>query len=424
MRIISPIKDKWLGFFLNIVIALRFFYPFHRNPLDFLFTDPGAHWRSAESLFLPSFLRGYMPSGYQFYLYFIRSITSDSRFGIAFCTGILCALLPWLWYRICKKFIPQERLALLCAICIGLMPSLFFNYAFFMDESLMLDVTAAAILLSLHYLDKRAGALFLWQTIMWTFAMLTKLPVIPVAILFWTYSLFKVRPPLQTLVSAILISALMITCAGFKNAISTHFFSPFGIPQMNAIYVNSTASTLHIKYDNNQNYNYESPSILSNPLEPFGHWQSARQGDETITIHSDQGRKDWDRELSALPFHFASYINQVRDNIIYFFFAPSWTETTIKGFEGSLIRFSRWIWFPLMLFIITGLVAQPWNYDTRTGHFLFITLFMVVAMLLQNSAIMEGRYRKLLEPMLITSGFIIYTSRNRRRLSQPTAYDV
>ncbi len=417
---------KHLKTLFHALLAARFMYPFYQNPMNSLYSDPQRHWNNADSLFSPTFDRGMDMTGYQVFLYFIRYATDDSPFGIAFVSGVLCVLLPWLWSRIAREMFRDERFALLCGICVGIMPSLLFIYAFTMVETLLLNVVAAGILLSLIYLREKSASVFLYQTAMLTFAALTKFAAVPVSVMFLGFSIWRANPGAKILLTASVIAALMINAAGVRSAISAHFFSPFGILDFARIYSKSDAKKIVIRYNNGAEW-YQSPALEHIPLAPLSGWKSKRSGEVEIQIDLLKGREDWTREIARFPVKPENYLRQIEENFIIFFFDFSWPEHMLGGIQGPLIFASRWVWFPLTVFIVCGLAGyRPQEYRRKDGKwhrhwlqgeeaaqtfFVLLTLAVVGAMLVQYTGIMEGRYRKPVEPLLIMSAFIVVRKR-------------
>jgi len=108
----------------------------------------------------------------------------------------------------------------------------------------------------------------------------------------------------------------------------------------------------------------------------------------------------------------AEWWAQWRENIILFFFAPSWPETGTNEWDGHLEYRTRWVWAPLTLFVFVCNIREfvRRRFDLIPVAVTLFTLFMA----LQNLAILEDRYRKPVEPLLLLNLVWVLSSRNPR----------
>ena len=400
-----------------LILAVHFFYPFFYHPLDRLFSDFGRHWNNGESLFSPSFTRGLDPPAYQFYIYLVRTLAGDSRFGIALATGILCALLPWLWQQIALELgLPKKR-ALLCGICVGVVPSLFLMYSFFMNETLLLVLTSAGILISLKYWRQPTDRLLIWQTLVWTFAALCKLQALPMAMVFYGMSLWRGRPPLRKLAAAFALIAIIVVSAGLRNGISAGFFAPFGTPILNTIYSRSEARKLVVHIDKRVHYWFVSSAMMQLPLAPFSDWKTARQGSVHVRVETAHGQKDWEETLTQYPITVDGYMQNLKENFVFFFFGVAWPEN-VSPYK-RINFYSRFIWFPLTLFVAIGALLAWRRLEREQKFLLLVTAFMIGGLLFQYNTLMEGRFRKPVEPLLIASAFLVAAGLRREARMEP-----
>jgi hypothetical protein len=147
---------------------------------------------------------------------------------------------------------------------------------------------------------------------------------------------------------------------------------------------------------------FASPSCFIRPLEPVSSWAMRRAiGDSKayITINGSYGERDWKAAYEQYNHDPDEWLAQWRENIILFFFAPSWPETGTSEWDGHLEYRTRWIWAPLILFLF---VCNAREFARRRFDLIpvAVTLFTLV-MALQNAVLTEGRYRKPVEPVLL-----------------------
>ncbi len=147
---------------------------------------------------------------------------------------------------------------------------------------------------------------------------------------------------------------------------------------------------------------FASPSCFIRPLEPVSGWAIRRAfGDSKayVTINGSYGERDWKAAYEQFNQDPDEWLAQWRENIILFFFAPSWPETGSGEWDGHLEYRARWLWAPLILFV---LICNAREFVRRRFDLIpvAVTLFTLV-MALQNAMLMEGRYRKPVEPVLL-----------------------
>lgn len=137
---------RWL---FGAVLLLRLLYPFFDSPLGHLFSDPQRHWDNGADFLHPNPMGGLDPFLYQFWMYALEQAGAANRACIDLGTGLLCALLPYGWYRALKEVLPREW-ALGGAIAMGLVPEFLGIYAYFMNETLLMALTGVAFWLTLR----------------------------------------------------------------------------------------------------------------------------------------------------------------------------------------------------------------------------------------------------------------------------------
>ena len=152
---------------------------------------------------------------------------------------------------------------------------------------------------------------------------------------------------------------------------------------------------------------FSSPSLHTMPLAPVSGWHSARTGTEWITIDPARGREDWQNALRALRDDGPSlpWWDDKIENAIVLFFDPSWPDSNQGYWWGRLTYWNRWLWLPLALAV--GLLMLRVRPSVRDGLIPLSGLALIALLLVQTNGVMEGRYRKPAEPLLIAGAFIL-----------------
>jgi hypothetical protein len=332
---------------------------------------------------------------------------------ITFSAAILCASLPALWYLFSREIMPKTA-ALITAILIGITPSLLTIYRFFANETLLLPLMALAFYLSIRCYKTKNSHLFIAAGVVWFLAGLTRVIAFPPAILCIVFLLFSLQ---QRVKPALLLLLLITPLAGFvawsKQEV-LGYYTIVGAPEINQVYARSDAKRLRIFYEKESKGWFQSPALFTMPLTPLSDWMVHKSHDIAfIHINPKEGKNYWDRALNDHPFTWHGLTKHMLNNVIFLFFGPSWPEVnppSWESYESSsaeqwLNRNIRWIWLPLFLFVLFG-VKMP-----RQGiekYFPLLTLGMFLLLSIQYTSVLEGRYRKPLEPMLIISASLVF----------------
>ena len=196
-----------------------------------------------------------------------------------------------------------------------------------------------------------------------------------------------------------------------------HVFAPFGFTDMQLIARKSqrTGYELHLTDSSNgthQDFWWRPEAFLANPFEPLGTYEVQRD-DESYVVRLDlaQGRPAWNKVFAELEHNrsWTAIAHEYEENIVYLFFEPSWPDARIVG--DALMRFNahlRWLWLPMFLCVLFyGPFARM---EPPKLWMLLIAFVMTWLFLLQDVTIIEGRYRKLIEPFLMLSVFYMVQS--------------
>jgi hypothetical protein len=249
----------------------------------------------------------------------------------------------------------------------------------------------------------------------WGLACLTKPTVVPLAGICFLWVWWKKATPVRDILLAAALAIIMLLPQAVRSKVALGFVAPFGNPWLTRIQlrcgarivffniktyaVGGTGERLQTKDADMQ---FGSPSCFIRPLEPLSHWAMRRAwGDSKawITIDASHGERDWKAAYNRYNDDRDEWLEQWRENIILFFFAPSWPESSVPVWDGLLEYHSRWIWAPLILFVFVCNVREFWQ--RRFQLVPIATTIFTLVLAFQNLLIMEGRYRKVVEPLLL-----------------------
>lgn len=402
--------------------ALRLYYPFFNPPLRNMAGMSGRQWKQAGSFLDPEPMAGVDSFLYQAWLWAVRSISGDHQIGIQLACGLLCAAVPLCWYLCARQLMPAVW-ALVAAIIIALHPSFLTIYAYFASETLLLPLIGLACWASLRCYRMPDTRWFWLAAVFWTLASLTRYIAFPPALLclglLWWKLGFRLRPLLLAGVS----SAILLGISAEHHYKAIKVYTPFGMPEMNALMARSDAGRIHIYFDGKFQW-FRSPAFSTLPLMPLSDWRIGERGQPAVAhINMQQGRTSWDAILEPYPFDQSHYLRHMSQTVVMLLFAPSWPEVWPHNWSSERITTrieemlnlqSRWLWAPLILF--TFIAAGRVRLHEHQRAFVQLTLTLIIIMALQYTAIFEGRYRKPVEPMLIVSTLCLlyqYTKRQQ-----------
>ena len=223
----------------------------------------------------------------------------------------------------------------------------------------------------------------------------------------------------KALVSLVLLAIVAIP-AGLHGRANLNYFAPFGNLYLHKIYRSSDGVWVNVAVGPGVGYMFSSPSFAYPTFYPFSDWETRRAGAIFIKIDMQQGRQDWIKELARVEQSrtFPKLVDTA-ENFLFLAFGQSWPNCNLKTVTGWLTVWARWIWVPLIGFVAYGVVRRKFigieNLLPVTGLLVFLWLG------LQQSAIVEGRFRLPIEPIFLTSAVILIY---RLRAREPPARDI
>lgn len=403
---------------IGLIVAascFRVFICFAHSPLNYLWSDALRHWNNG--LYFPR--GGYGgaadPIGYQVYIFVLQKLTASNKFLIGLASAVLSVLMPWTYYRAARNFGLAKPQALWVWTLIAWAPSLIVIYHFIMMETLLLLLEGLALWMTARYLRKGGTEAFLVFVFSWTIACLTKPTVIPLAGVCFLCVWWKKSTSLRQIALGTALAFVLLLPQAVRSKIELGFFAPFGNPWLTRIQLRCGTRSIAFHFlarrgargrlqptVEDSDFVFGSPSAFMRPLEPLSHWAIRRAWGNSkteFTVDAAHGEQDWKNTYDSFNHDRREWLAQWRENIVLFFFAPSWPESGASEWDGYLDYCSRWIWAPLILFIFALNIR---DFARRRFNLIpvAVTLFTLF-MALQNMVLTEGRYRKPVEPLLL-----------------------
>lgn len=414
------VQYKLLLILIVAASCFRVLVCFQHNPMDYLFSDMSRHWNNGLNFPRGGYNAAADPIGYQVYIFVLQGLTGGNRFLVAVACSVLSVLMPWTFYRAARNFGLAKIPSLWVWALIAWTPSLVVIFHFIMMETLLLLLEGVALWTTARYLRKGGTKPFLLSVFCWMLAILTKPSVLPLAGICFLWAWWKRSTPLRDIAIGALLATSMLVPQAIRTKLELGFIAPFGNTWLPRIALRSGTRTISFHFyrlhdGGIEQYVFSNPSCYVRPLEPLSHWAMRRawgNSKASFTIMAAHGERDWKEVYEEFNDDPAEWWAQWRENIILFFFAPSWPENGRGEWDGHLDYRGRWLWAPLTLFVFVCNIREfvRRRFDLIPVAITLFTLFMA----LQNLAILEGRYRKPVEPLLLLNLVWVLSSRNPR----------
>ena len=392
------------------VLALRLLYPLLDSPLTHLYSDPLRHWDNGLNFLHPSVMGSGDPYMYQLWLFLLQRLSGHSGAVLLAACSLLCAAMPYGWYRALRELIPRER-ALASACVMGLWPSFLGPYAYFMTETLLLTLSGFAFWLTLRALRKRTLGAFAAACVLWTLTGFTRIVMLPMAALCLLCAWLGQPRMLRALLIGLLPMIAVAIPAGLHTRSALGYFSPFGNVYLNEIYHAGNNKSIQIDFGAQGVYIFGSPSYYNPTFYPFSDWTSSRTGTLSIAIDTRHGREDWRRVLEDVRARSGARGRNFAENMSYLFFGQAWPDNDRGTLVGALEVWMRWLVLPMVVWTAAACVRGV--YRGREWLLPACALLGLVLLAVQREGIMEGRYRKPVEPVFLAAIALSLNARAR-----------
>jgi hypothetical protein len=405
MALMNNRWGKWWILLIGLGCLVRLASVFQFNPLESRFSDSERHWLNGERLFVfdHDLMSAGDPIGYQVFMFLLRSLLyEEERMMWAVACGALSLLMPWTFYRAARELGFDRTRSLAVWAAITWMPSLLAIYRHFMTETLLLPLMGVGLWMSARHLRKGTLGAFLLAVFCWGLACLTKPIVVPLAGICLAYTWWFRSRKVLPVVAALSLAVVMVLPSTARTQCFLGFAAPLGNPWLVMIQHRGGNRTIQIEWGSSV-WEFGSPSCYYPPFAPLSDWMIRRgRGEETFTriqIDPALGEAEWRRAFAELDVGAAEWWAQLGENGVLFFFSPSWPDCELTEWDGWLAYHSRWIWAPLVLLFL-GLFL-PLLLRRKFEFLPVVSTAFLLFNLLQNTATMEGRYRKPIEAVVV-----------------------
>jgi hypothetical protein len=407
---VSQRELRWRAL-LGCVLLMRLLFPFFNSPLRRLYSDPLRHWQTGQEFLHPTVMGSGDPYFYQLWLFVLQRIAGDSRAAILTGCALLCAAMPYGWYRALREFLPRLP-ALRSSVLIGLWPAFLGIYGYFMTETMVLTLTGFGFALTLRAARKRNWQAFAAACAVWLAAIFSRIVILPVAVLCLLWALALQPQKRRCALAALLLTASVAIPAGLHTRSALGYFAPLGNLYLNEIYHASSNKDIQIDYGSQGAYRFGSPSYYNPTFYPFSNWTTFRQGVFMLRIDTRHGRADWRRALQQIPHQpWRTRARDFGENLCYLFFGQAWPDNDRRTLVGSLAVWMRWLLLPIVLWTVVAVMQRL--YRGREWLVPGCALMSLLLLAMQREGIMEGRYRKPIEPLFLVSIALAWHARSR-----------
>ena len=397
------------------------------GPMDNVFSDPERHFYNARNFWEPDPMGCSNPFFYQLFLHIVLRLTHETDDGTLLVNAALSILYPFVWYRFAKTVMKKRINALRFAVVLSFIPTHACIYQFFMNETVMLPLIGASLWATSVAAKRRSAPLFILAAGLWTCTLLTRSIALPLAVFALSYCLFRqLHSKLSTVVWRAILSVSAGAIAGSGLWIAAQhsvrileYPTAFGDNLPASIYMVSDAvafETTYVKPDYYEySYSFASPSFYVSPFYPLSDYHSIREGTLSYVANVEMKGRDL-RELfwKQLALHAKLLPRLVWENWTYLSFGHSWPESGPDTVMGLVCLHERWIWLPIML---SSVIGSSWFFIRRRVFYLVPALGIFAVALLYGSqfVVMEGRYRKPVEPLAVLALFWLADSSGASR---------
>lgn len=424
LRLIDPRRSPfWWFLFASGLLVRVYAVLYFRNPSDALFSDPWRHWDNAEHFLKPGLQGASNPYFYQLYLFIVQQVTHEDRRGIGLITAGLSVSYPLVWYLFGRSVFCRGINALRFATILCWLPSHISMFGFFMNETLLLPLMGLCLWLTQRTIRRGTPGSFVGMATTWTLGVLTRSVVGPLGLACVLGSWLRLgRRRWLALAAASAIAFVCVAVVSVRAHRVLKRYTPFGDNVVVAIYFVSGARDYTIDVKNYGSYVFSSPSLYLSPFYPFSEFQTIRQGVVAITMDPDLGGRDIQKTLREEAEKNRGRLPRlIFENFVYFTFGHSWPAAgAVGGPADAVCVAERWIWFPLILVSCLGSIVYVVR---RRAAFvpLLVIGFAFTCYVVAQVTIMEGRYRKPLEPLVVLAPIWLWDARRRtavRRLNR------
>jgi hypothetical protein len=401
----------------ELLLVARLLFPFFDPPVTHLYSDPQRHWDNAAYFLHPGIMGSSDPFLYQLWLWGVRRVAAQEVAIILLACGLLCALMPYGWYRALRELLPRHW-ALGGAIVIALIPESISMYAYFMNETLLMSLLGACFWFTLRSYRKRTFGAYALACVAWWCAALTRTIALPMAAACLGVLWLTQQQRLRKAAATVAIAAALVIPAGLHARRNLHYFAPFGNLYSNSIYHDSGMHDVALDYGPLGQYQFGAPSFYNPTYYPFSNWTTDRTGVVEVHIDTTRGRADWQRERErVLALRRFPYWRQRWEDLQYLLFAQNWPNQGTSTWISAATLWTRWLWAPLVLFVVWT-AGRRW-YRGMAWLLAGCGLGTFALLMAQTQGVTEARFREPIDALLVAAA--LCACYQRRQVSRAAA---
>lgn len=414
--------ERRLRWAFGVTLVLRLLYPRFNPPLSHLFSDPARHWDNGRHFLAPTFMGSSDPYLYQLWLFLLGRVAGGSPVIVETATGLLCALMPYGWYRAMKELLPRSW-ALGGALAIALAPGFLGIYGYFMNETLLLAITGFAFWATFRAHRKRTVMAFVIACTLWLAAGFTRSVALPIALMCLLAVWLPQPQRMPKAAAGLVILLALLVPAGMHARVNLHFLAPFGNPYLNHIYAASGQKDIAIDLGPLGRYFFGCPSFYNPTFYPFSSWTTGRSGTVSIAVDAGEGRSGWLREQQRAERQrtFPRW-RILWENLLYAAFGQAWPDNDRSLVTGWLTVWMRWLWPALIVFVAVGAVRR--RFVGIEWLLPLSALALAAYLVVQTDGVVEARFRKPLDPIFLAAAVVLAHRSRLRRSSAPGGADL
>lgn len=396
----------------------RFAYPFLKNPLKYqLDSDLARHYLSGtQAASEYNFGNIIDPVAYQVFLTGVFQITHGQPLFVAAVAGLISVVTPFLYYLWMRYCLPNRVSQLTGYAILTWLPGWICYSGYFMQESILLPVIGLSLWLTWRAVRLKSYVSYLCSAVALGLCANTKASAIALCSILWIWqsqSLLRSQKRSRALAivtfgSVLILALCLITPLKVHNRVNV--FMLFPQESFNRTYYESGKAIMtwtvayRDKLNNkevNQTMRFWSPSMYDPPFRPFSQWRMSRQGMQEGAIYLT----DLTARISVAPYSISleERLEYTFENGIYLLLADQYPvddeyPPSFFSFLNNAASAVRWIWFPIVLTIVCLSLKRRRIEPVST-----ICLSYLFLLLIQQSVVMEGRYRMPWEGLAIVA---------------------
>jgi hypothetical protein len=411
---LDPRQESFWRLLIALGVAFRFWNVIaYRSPFDTAYSDAYRHLDNARHFLDPGPMGASNPFLYQFFLWIAVKVTHEQRTPIGIIAAWQSVLYIFFWYLFAIQVTRRRITALRFVVVLSFLPTHISMFSFFMNESLLGPLLGAAFAATAAAMQRRRLGWFLLAVALWALCVLTRSVVMPISIIALSWALWRQRHKLVGAAAAVAIVALLFAYPSYRAYPILHRYTPFGDNLLQPIYFASGNHSYQVSFLGKGTYGFASPSFYVSPFYPFYEWTTSRTGTCKFTVDPAKKGADLRETLrQQIVANRAKLPRLIAENWLIISFSHSWPDSGKDGMPAVICLWERWIWFPLFVFTFYRSIV----YVRRRGIHMVpvLTALMTLGLYASQAGIMEGRYRKPLEPLVLLAFFWLLDAKMSR----------